>query len=558
MTWRRISGQSVLEAYEGDNLRVLLYHKVERILFSGARATGVEVRRATRVDGGTKPPQLAAERQTIPLVVDATPPSAAGNGGRLIPTQPEVVLCGNVYETPVLLQRSGVGPASVLARIGADAHPQVPAASADMVGRHYWNNQYLNRLQSVSIKPGRLRQGGYDKWVRSAHLMTATGSGGRRHVVRIDHKTTSYDAEDATVLADGVVEEDSPDPRARLGWDAHDTVRDRAQMYLDSLQMVLRRSGDTVSFTNVPPASMPSLAERWSENADLVGIVENDFRTGENKNLDSVHYGGTCSIGTVVDATTLKVAGLENVRVADLSLFPANLPANTMAPAYTIARYATRYVMARHAPELSDPAQFGQRLTQLREVHAQYPGWTLVVNLDLSGLDVLTPSGPPPALGVVEGDLFPSVRMHASGRLDFDVGAVVDGVALPKENCIVPQRCSRFLGLTSAIYDSRAASSVLIEVFLDGQSNAPVPADPAELFAVESIGGNVTRVRLDDLDVPRHVWTTVVFRRLDNGNIGVETARQVYDTGRAHRRLTHVTITPRHTPALRVCRMGIS
>ena len=129
------------------------------------------------------------------------------------------------------------------------------------------------------------------------------------------------------------------------------------------------------------------------------------------------------------------------------------------------------------------------------------------------------------------------MRMHASGRLDFDVGAVVDGLALPKENCIVRQRCSRFLGLTPAIYGSRAASSVLIEVFLDGQSNAPVPADPAELFAVESIGGNVTRVRLDALD-------DRATARVDDGRISSTRQREHWRGDRAAG-IRHGTGTPR-------------
>jgi choline dehydrogenase len=53
------------------------------------------------------------------------------------------------------------------------------------------------------------------------------------------------------------------------------------------------------------------------------------------------HPVGTCSMGTgpdaVVDPATLRVHGLEGLRVIDASVMPAIVSANTMAATYCIA-----------------------------------------------------------------------------------------------------------------------------------------------------------------------------------------------------------------------------
>merc|ERR1711957_991820 len=52
----------------------------------------------------------------------------------------------------------------------------------------------------------------------------------------------------------------------------------------------------------------------------------NDFGAGSYGEADSVHYGGSASLGNVVDPETFKPFGLDGVRVADLSAFKEPTP----------------------------------------------------------------------------------------------------------------------------------------------------------------------------------------------------------------------------------------
>ena len=113
LSGRRTSGQTLIESFQGGNLGVLTSAYVDHVVFchtDTATASGV---------------QLASGRM-IRLRV----------GG-------EVLLTAGVYETPTLLQRSGVGPASVLTRMGQDCHLSVPSPAAEQVGRNFWSNLVL-------------------------------------------------------------------------------------------------------------------------------------------------------------------------------------------------------------------------------------------------------------------------------------------------------------------------------------------------------------------------------------------------------------------------------
>merc|ERR1712008_249560 len=77
----------------------------------------------------------------------------------------------------------------------------------------------------------------------------------------------------------------------------------------------------------------------WSEDAPLVEAIRdwrlfylgpksstNDFGAGGYGEADSVPYGGSASLGKVVDPETFKPFGLDGVRVADLSAFKEPTP----------------------------------------------------------------------------------------------------------------------------------------------------------------------------------------------------------------------------------------
>jgi choline dehydrogenase len=75
---------------------------------------------------------------------------------------------------------------------------------------------------------------------------------------------------------------------------------------------------------------------------------EENLRSYARTNLRSYsHYAGTCAIGTdersVVDSS-LQVHGISNLRVADASVMPSPISANTNATVYAIAERAAELI----------------------------------------------------------------------------------------------------------------------------------------------------------------------------------------------------------------------
>jgi choline dehydrogenase-like flavoprotein len=78
---------------------------------------------------------------------------------------------------------------------------------------------------------------------------------------------------------------------------------------------------------------------------------DDDLRAYLRKNIRSYsHYAGTCRIGadeTAVVDTELRVHGISGLRVADASVMPSPVSANTNATVYAIAERAADLIHGR-------------------------------------------------------------------------------------------------------------------------------------------------------------------------------------------------------------------
>ncbi|HEY5629153.1 MAG TPA: choline dehydrogenase, partial [Candidatus Limnocylindrales bacterium] len=128
------------------NLSVRTRTTVTRIHLDGPRATGVEIERR---GGGT---------ETI----------RAG----------EVILCGGAFNTPQLLQLSGVGPAALLAGLGIDVVSDLPGVGANLQDHLEVYVQHRAKLP-VSMQPA--LQDWRKPWIGFQWLFLRRGPGATNH-----------------------------------------------------------------------------------------------------------------------------------------------------------------------------------------------------------------------------------------------------------------------------------------------------------------------------------------------------------------------------------------
>jgi choline dehydrogenase len=317
--------QSAADAYltpvlGRPNLDVVTDALVHRVLMDGDRCTGVEY-------------HVGAET----FVVHCTG---------------EVVLAAGTIGTPQLLMLSGIGPADQLEAIGIEVVADLPGVGANLHDHPMCGVVY----QSARPVPHGINNHG------EVQGLLSTGIGGHGPDVQIMFV-------DVPLRADSLPGPDighgyaitvslmAPFSRGSL-WlagtspGAHPVI-DPAyytdQRDIDIVAAGLRIARDI----GAAPALSP-----WCGGEALPGPdvrAEEDLRSYIRTNLRSYsHYAGTCAIGTdersVVD-TGLHVHGISNLRVADASVMPSPISANTNATVYAIAERAAELIRSQPATD---------------------------------------------------------------------------------------------------------------------------------------------------------------------------------------------------------------
>ncbi|GIX31248.1 MAG: GMC oxidoreductase [Porticoccaceae bacterium] len=286
----------------------------------------------------------------------------------------EVVLCAGTLESPCILQRSGVGPADLLAHLGVPVVADIPAVGRGM-------REHLSVAVSYRIRPPggnhRAFQGLGLAWSATRYLLAGRGPlatgpfevggfasledthpdfqlylGG--YVFRLSDDAHpvplgNLDPEPGITLygqllrlaSEGEVAIASPDPRVppriRPNWLAAEEDRRLAVAALRYLRQ----------YAHAPPLARHLVAE-LSPGGDLQSDAEllSAFRRLATSGL---HGTGTCRMGrdgeAVVDEQ-LRVRGVAGLRVADCSVMPAPISGNTNAPAMAVGWRAADFLLA--------------------------------------------------------------------------------------------------------------------------------------------------------------------------------------------------------------------
>jgi len=326
-------------AMERPNLTVMPFTYVNRVLFEGTRAVGVE---ASRLGEAQK---LRAER--------------------------EVILCGGAYNSPQLLMLSGVGPAEHLAMREVEVlldQPDVGENLSDHAATYgVWTTpepeSLLQALEPAAMEEFMASQTG-------PFASNLAESGG---FARVGEGAPAPDTQ-FHVAPIHIVEEGMGDPQAHGVWVSPCllTPESRGSVRLGSNDPTAKpivRNAFYTGESDMPRAiaavrlmqeicAQPSFrryaAEPFTAPAD---DSEEALRAHVAATTFPIYHPvGTCAIGSVVDAD-LNVLGLDGLRVVDASVMPAVPRGNTNAPTIAVAERAADLIKGVAPLQAADEGQ---------------------------------------------------------------------------------------------------------------------------------------------------------------------------------------------------------
>jgi choline dehydrogenase len=330
------------------NLHVETFAFVRRILFESGRAVGVEYgRRGRRALGG------------------------------------EVVLCGGAINSPQLLQISGVGAGDQLRGLGVDVVADLPGVGENLQDHLEVYVQH-SCTQPVSMAPYfamRRRPAVGLQW-----LLRKTGPGATNHfeaggfvrgndevrypnlmyhflpiAVRYDGTLPpgggghGYQVHVGPMYSDvrGSVKAVSADARTKpaLRFNYLSTENDRRE-WIEAIR-VTRKILAQPAWAELDGGELSPGAEVESDE-QLLKWVAADAET-------ALHPSCTCRMGTdsqaVVDPLTMKVHGVEGLRVVDASVFPYVTNGNIYAPVMMTAEKSADLMLGK-TPLAAEPVEF--------------------------------------------------------------------------------------------------------------------------------------------------------------------------------------------------------
>ena len=319
------------------NLELETSVQVTRVLFEGARAVGVEY--------------------------------SAGKGALKQARAADVILCGGSINTPQLLELSGVGDAKALGGLGIDVVHDLPGVGENLQDHLEVYVQY-SCTQPVSVAPAMLyrnRPGVFLKW-----LLFRSGPGATNHfegggfarsnddviypnlmfhflpvAVRYDGSSPAgghgYQVHIGPMYSDarGSVHIKSRDPFAKpaLRFNYLSTEQDKRE-WVEAIAVartiLTQPAFEPYNGGELSPGPSVSTPE------EILEWVRKDAET-------ALHPSCTCKMGTgadaVVDPESMRVHGLDGLRVVDASVFPYVTNGNIYAPVMMVAEKSADLIL---------------------------------------------------------------------------------------------------------------------------------------------------------------------------------------------------------------------
>ncbi|HTT00420.1 MAG TPA: choline dehydrogenase [Streptosporangiaceae bacterium] len=320
------------------NLTVACRAFVTKIIFRGTRAVGVEFVR----DGSVQRVRAG-----------------------------EIILCGGAINSPQLLQLSGVGPADLLRWHGIDVVADRPGVGENLQDHLEVYVQYASK-QPVSVAPAL-------KWrnrpiVGARWLFLRSGPGATNHFEGGGFARSNEEVAYPNLMFHFLpiaIRYDGSSPAGGHGYQVH-----IGPMYSDSRGSVQITSADPSAHPGLRfnYLSTPTDRREWVEAIRAARRILNQpafgaYNDGElspgpevttdEQILDwvrrdaetALHPSCTCAMGTgersVVDPASMRVHGLDGLRVVDASVMPYVTNGNIYAPVMMIAEKSADLILGR-------------------------------------------------------------------------------------------------------------------------------------------------------------------------------------------------------------------
>ncbi len=321
------------------NLTVITKARATRILFDGKRATGVAYRHRK-------------QDKTV-------------TAGR------EVILCGGTFNSPHLLQLSGVGHPDDITPHGISMVHSLPGVGRNLQDHIDFILSYKTKDRDnfgISLRGGARLFKHIRRWRKTGKGMVATPFAEAGGFLKTDPNLPQPDIQLHFVIS--IVDDHARKIHLGHGYSCHVCV-----LYPRSSGRVFLTSADPLADPGIDPQFLsdardlktlikgarlthsimhaPALTPfRYRELHGLADtMTDADWERHIRARADTVYHPvGTCRMGTDADAVVapdLRVHGLQNLRVVDASIMPRIIGGNTNAPTIMIAEKAADLIRGK-------------------------------------------------------------------------------------------------------------------------------------------------------------------------------------------------------------------